>query len=172
MPIDTNGLINDARCVANCIPTGMQMAVLVSLVQQIIANGGVVAPNMQTPWLSNIDAGGFNLTNVGNVSGETVTFAAGKISMNSDGSASFANGELNLAADGSVNIGGGAQTVLAANGDVNAADGVAAINGNGFVTSEEFETTVVGKGFILKSPNGTRWRINVSNAGVLSAALA
>jgi len=40
MALDTNALINDARCVANCIPTGMQVAVLISLAAQIIANGG------------------------------------------------------------------------------------------------------------------------------------
>ncbi len=33
----------------------------------------------------------------------------------------------------------------------------------------DIETNNVGSGFILKSPNGTRWRIAVSNGGVLSA---
>ncbi len=32
----------------------------------------------------------------------------------------------------------------------------------------DIETNNVGSGFILKSPNGTRWRIAVSNGGVLS----
>ncbi len=39
-------------------------------------------------------------------------------------------------------------------------------------TSGDVEAVAVGKGFILKSPDGTRWRIAVSNAGVLSAATA
>jgi hypothetical protein len=34
------------------------------------------------------------------------------------------------------------------------------------------EVETVGKGFILKSPNGTRYKIQVDNAGVLSTALA
>ena len=40
------------------------------------------------------------------------------------------------------------------------------------VTSGDVETDTVGKGFILKSPNGTRYRISVSDAGVLSATTA
>lgn len=41
-----------------------------------------------------------------------------------------------------------------------------------FTSIADFESTVAGKGFVLKSPNGTRFRISVSNAGVLSAAAA
>lgn len=39
-------------------------------------------------------------------------------------------------------------------------------------TSGDVETDLVGKGFILRSPNGTRYRISVSDAGVLSATTA
>lgn len=39
-------------------------------------------------------------------------------------------------------------------------------------SSAAFESTGVGAGFILKSPNGTRYRIIVSDLGVLSAVLA
>lgn len=43
----------------------------------------------------------------------------------------------------------------------------------GFISETgDFESNVVGSGFILKSPNGTRYRIAVSNAGALSAAPA
>ena len=34
--------------------------------------------------------------------------------------------------------------------------------------SDDFELSVVGKGYILKSPNTTRYRIKVDNAGALS----
>jgi hypothetical protein len=37
-------------------------------------------------------------------------------------------------------------------------------------TSGDFETDAVGKGFILKSPDGTRYRITVANGGALSAS--
>ena len=40
------------------------------------------------------------------------------------------------------------------------------------VTSGDVETDVVGKGFILKSPDGTRYRITVANGGALSATTA
>ncbi len=41
-----------------------------------------------------------------------------------------------------------------------------------FLAALDIETLTVGKGFILPSPDGTRWRIAVSNAGALSAAAA
>lgn len=37
---------------------------------------------------------------------------------------------------------------------------------------DDFETTVIGKGFILKSPDGTRYRISVDNAGIVTAVAA
>lgn len=44
--------------------------------------------------------------------------------------------------------------------------------GGGLTSVGTFESTTVGAGFVLKSPNGTRFRIAVSNAGALSAAAA
>jgi len=38
-----------------------------------------------------------------------------------------------------------------------------------FTTGGDVETTGASSGFILKSPNGSRWRLTVSNAGVVSA---
>jgi hypothetical protein len=40
------------------------------------------------------------------------------------------------------------------------------------VTSGDVETDTIGKGFILKSPDGTRYRITVANGGTLSATTA
>lgn len=40
------------------------------------------------------------------------------------------------------------------------------------VTSGDVETDTIGKGFILKSPDGTRYRITVANGGALSATTA
>lgn len=42
------------------------------------------------------------------------------------------------------------------------------VSGTAVVTSD-VESTTVGAGFILKSPNGSRWRINVSDVGVITA---
>ena len=39
-------------------------------------------------------------------------------------------------------------------------------------TSGDVETDTIGKGFILKSPDGTRYRITVANGGALSATTA
>ena len=36
-------------------------------------------------------------------------------------------------------------------------------------SSSDFEVLTTGKGFILKSPNGTRYRLVVSDAGALTA---
>lgn len=38
---------------------------------------------------------------------------------------------------------------------------------NRFITGEDIEVSTIGKGIILVSPNGTRWRVTVNNAGVL-----
>ncbi len=40
MPTDTNALIEGAKCIQQCIPLGMQMAVLISLADQINSGGG------------------------------------------------------------------------------------------------------------------------------------
>lgn len=57
-------LIDAARCF-ECIPAGMRGAVIISLLDQIAAGGGGGAA--QTPWLSHIDGGGFDLFNVNEI---------------------------------------------------------------------------------------------------------
>jgi hypothetical protein len=42
---------------------------------------------------------------------------------------------------------------------------------NNLATDDDFEITDTTKGVILKSPNGSRYRLSVSNAGVISATL-
>jgi len=39
-------------------------------------------------------------------------------------------------------------------------------------TNGDFETLDIGDGYICKSPDGTRWRIKVDNAGAVSIAAA
>lgn len=41
-----------------------------------------------------------------------------------------------------------------------------------FAHNGELEETVAGAGLVLKSPDGTRWRITVTNAGALNVAAA
>lgn len=36
------------------------------------------------------------------------------------------------------------------------------------ISTEDIEAVTVGKGFVLASPDGTRWRIKVSDEGILS----
>ena len=69
------------------------------------------------------------------------------------------NGTSNENVFGYSAVGAGANTVRLGNGSVTSV-----------TTSGDVETDAVGKGFILKSPNGTRYRISVSNAGALSAS--
>ena len=38
--MDTNSLMADARCIDSCIPRGMQLPVLISLVSKIVTGGG------------------------------------------------------------------------------------------------------------------------------------
>jgi len=44
------------------------------------------------------------------------------------------------------------------------------INVQGKATAEELESTVANKGLILKSPDGTRYRVTVANGGTLSVS--
>jgi len=48
------------------------MAVLISLAQQILANGGTGEGGSQTPWTSDINAANFNLNNLGLINGVKV----------------------------------------------------------------------------------------------------
>jgi hypothetical protein len=111
-------------------------------------------------------------------------FANGDILLNDTGSASFAggtiifdaggnvslSGAIFLNADGSASFGGG-QLTLAANGDITDLNGfgVAAgiIGGLGMLVLGDIEITSNLKGLILKSPNGTRFRLRVGDAGEL-----
>jgi hypothetical protein len=70
-----------------------------------------------------------------------------------------ANGTANEIVLGYSAVGAGSNTVRLGNTAVTSV-----------TTSGDVETDTVGKGFILKSPNGTRYRISVSNAGALSAS--
>jgi hypothetical protein len=65
----------------------------------------------------------------------------------------FMAGDLTVASIGSTTPGTGAFTTLSATGAITAATDV--------------ESTTIGSGFIVKSPDGTRWRITIDNAGAL-----
>ncbi len=83
-----------------------------------------------------------------------------------DGSAQFANGVTTIAADGALNVASGANT-LNANGSSSLSNGAIAIDTGGVITtSGEFEGTSVGQSLVIKSPDGTRWRLTVSDVGV------
>jgi len=70
-----------------------------------------------------------------------------------------ANGTTNENVFGYGGVGAGSNTVRLGNTAVTKV-----------TTSGDVETDAVGKGFVLKSPNGTKYRISVSNAGALSAS--
>jgi hypothetical protein len=70
-----------------------------------------------------------------------------------------ANGTSNENVFGNSAVGEGSNTVRLGNTAVTKV-----------TTSGDVETDAVGKGFVLKSPNGTKYRISVSNAGALSAS--
>ena len=62
-------------------------------------------------------------------------------------------------------------------GTKDAASGYAGLNSDsrvtkGVVTSDYLEVTDSAKGLVLKSPDGSRWLITVSNLGILSAGAA
>jgi hypothetical protein len=77
-----------------------------------------------------------------------------------------------------VNVDPGAGAVTASYGlTVNAMSGAVANHAAQFIggavlnTSHDFEALTVGAGYICKSPDGTRWRITVDNAGAASVPL-
>lgn len=45
-------------------------------------------------------------------------------------------------------------------------------NGNYVLSTGDIELETIGKGVIIKSPDGTRWRVTVSNAGAMVVAAA
>lgn len=70
-----------------------------------------------------------------------------------------ANGTTNENVFGHGAVGAGSNTVRLGNTSVTKV-----------TTSGDVETDTVGKGFILKSPDGTRYRITVANGGALSSS--
>jgi len=71
MSTDPNTLMQAARCMT-CIPEGDRMGVLIYLADQIAQGGGGGGGGSQTPWTSDIDAAGKNITNLGTVNGVKV----------------------------------------------------------------------------------------------------
>ncbi len=69
------------------------------------------------------------------------------------------NGTTNENVFGNGAVGAGSNTVRLGNAAVTSVK-----------TSGDIETDLIGKGFILRSPNGTRYKISVSDAGDLSAS--
>jgi hypothetical protein len=70
-----------------------------------------------------------------------------------------ANGTTNEIVFGYGAVGAGSNTVRLGNTSVTSVK-----------TSGDIETDLIGKGFILRSPNGTRYKISVSDTGDLSAS--
>ncbi len=88
----------------------------------------------------------------------TVNFSVNAF-VNPNGAALFANGFFRIGADGSLSIGFGPGAFL--------------VSTTGVCTStQDIEITDTTKGYILKSPNGTRYRIKVSDVGVLTTQAA
>lgn len=75
----------------------------------------------------------------------------GKITFAQDGSAAFSDGHLSVSTGGTINTGG----------DVSSA---------GAVVGDSLESTGIDAGVIVKSGDGTRWRVKVSNLGVVTAS--
>lgn len=107
-----------------------------------------------------------NTTSVGHAAAYTNTGGSDRttgnncvfVGTNTKGSA---NGTTNENVFGYGAEGAGSNTVRLGNASVTSV-----------TTSGDIETDLIGKGFILRSPNGTRYRISVSNAGTLSASQA
>lgn len=85
------------------------------------------------------------------------SFANSKILLNADGSASFQNGNMTINLDGSVEFGVGigppSPTTITTAGLI--------------TTTGAIEITTASEGYILKSANGTRFKMTVDNAGQL-----
>lgn len=61
-------------------------------------------------------------------------------------------------------------TLTSSAGAINLGSGVIVLDGGGgnAVFATDIEITEVAKGLILKSPDGTRWRVEVTDAGALT----
>lgn len=130
-------------------------------IQQLIASGALVGSTTFETQLAGGGASQFGtltqlLTFIQSAATQftqsTVFFGNGHLlSLSDDGSALFANGHITFANDGSALFANGVFTI-SSTGDV--------------------EITDTTKGYILKSPNGTRYRIKVSDVGVLTTQAA
>lgn len=150
--------------------TNAQIATLIeTILTKLILSGGKIALNADgsatfAAAAIQIDALG-NLFINGTSIQEGVTSA---FAINGDGSAQFATGVVSITPGGdvlslSLSINAGVATINSS-GDLNAVSLTADVN--------DVKVQTVGKGFVLKSPDSTQWRLQVSNAGVVSAALA
>jgi len=94
----------------------------------------------------------------------TCTFALQGVPLNINAAGNFDRlsigdgGEQALSGDGSFSLASGGFT----------SDTAGNLTGRSFTTPNDIEVTDTAKGIILKSPDGTRYRIKVSNAGTLS----
>jgi hypothetical protein len=101
-----------------------------------------------------------------NISG-VVSVNGGNVALNPNGSASFANNAIFFDAGGGITFAAGAG-VLHADGSADFANAAASFDSAGkLTTSQDIEITDTTKGLILKSANGTRYRLKVDNAGNL-----
>jgi len=73
----------------------------------------------------------------------------------------------NISTNSAVDVGSGPNISLLADGSASLANGVVTISATGDV-----EITDTTKGPIIKSPDGTRYRIKVANGGALSTVAA
>ncbi len=111
---------------------------------------------------------------------DSLTVAGSNISLSADGSASFAVGKITFATDGSANFADGSFAIKSDGGLAAGISYTFNADGSGtlasgviiFSSSGDVEITDTTKGFIQKSPNGTRYRIKVDDAGNLGTEAA
>lgn len=116
--------------------------------------------NLATAFAQNINIAG-NLS----IGGGNVTITA------ADGSASFGSGSFTIGTDGQITVGALGLTIFAPDGSGAIGNVTIGVTGN-VSTPSDIEITDTTKGYITKSPNGTRYRIKVDNAGQLGTEAA
>lgn len=103
MPIDPQTLLEEAKCYACFGQISIAEAIRLALLSRIAEGGG--AGGSQTPWTSDINGGGFDLSNVDNISATTFTGAlTGASSLNVLKAGDTMTGAL-LFTDNTVDIG-------------------------------------------------------------------
>ncbi len=144
VPVSTDEL--EKQVTAGGASQNMTVAQLLTFIQ----NNAVAFTQAQVDFSSALTAGGgaFRVAGTGAV---TVSGATG-VQLLTNGSATFANQFIILQFDGSASFGNGTFNISTA--------GITTV-------SNDVEVTDTTKGFILKSPNGTRFRISVDNGGNL-----